>query len=106
MDRSFEIVAFSMPVMVYVGMIPSQDFGRIKRRSFTFLIVRRLTACLPFTSPPICQALTLNALGGNHGAFEIAHMAGVIAEIEFTQVSLEVLGRNPLVVTGDAALED
>jgi len=33
-------------------------------------------------------------------------MAGVIAEIEFTQVSLEVLGRNPLVVTGDAALED
>ena len=63
-------------------------------------------ARLPFTSPPICQAFALYALGGDSGALEIGDVAGVVAEIEFAQVAFQVFGRNPLIVAVDAALED
>jgi hypothetical protein len=41
--------------------------------------------CLGVTgsvSPPICQALTLNALGGDGGTLEIAYVARIVPEIE------------------------
>ncbi len=65
--------------------------------------------CLGVTgsvSPPIGEALALDALGGDGGMFEIGHMAGVVPEIELAEVALKVFGRNPLVVAVDAALED
>ena len=60
----------------------------------------------PETSPPIGQALALNALGGDGGALEIGDVAGVVSEIELAEVTFQVFGRNPLVVAGDPALED
>ena len=50
-------------------------------------MVRRLVARFPFTSPPICQALALNALGGDDGALEIGDVAGVVPEIELAEVT-------------------
>lgn len=58
------------------------------------------------TSPPVCQSLALDALGGNGGTLEVADVARIVSEIELSEISLEVLGRNPLVVAGDATLED
>ena len=68
--------------------------------------MRRLYARLPRTNPPIGEALALNALSGDGGALEIGYVAGVIPEIEFAEIALKVLGRNPMIDTDDAALED
>ncbi len=35
---------------------------------------------MPETSPPIGQTLALDALGGDSGALEIRHAAGIVAE--------------------------
>ncbi len=72
---------------------------RMKARALCLGVTR-------FTSPPIGEALALDALRGQRGALDIGHVAGVVPEIELSEVALEVLGRNPLVVAGDAALED
>ncbi len=69
-------------------------------------MVRRLVAHLPLTSPPIGQALALDALGGNGGALEIGDVARIVAEVEFAEIAFQVFGRNPLVVAIDAAFED
>ena len=58
----------------------------------TSFVVSRLFAHFPFTGPPICQALALDALGGQYGALHVCDMTGVAAKIEFAQLPLEMLG--------------
>ena len=54
--------------------------------------MRRLRARLPCTSPPIGEALALDALGGQRGALHVRHVAAIVAEVELAEVTLQVLG--------------
>ena len=60
----------------------------------------------PETRPPIGEPLALDTLGGERGAFQVGHVAAVVAEIEFAQVSLQMFGAHPLIIAGDPTLED
>ena len=79
---------------------------RKRRRSLASLIVRRFLASLPCVSPPIGEALALNALGGQHSAFHVGQVVGVVTEVELAEIAFQMLCAEPLVIAGDASLED
>src|SRR5208282_4446437 len=63
----------------------------------------------PFLSCFVSQALALDAFKGDFGAVRIAVAkpnAGVLAEVEFGQVAVKMLGVDMLINADDPALED
>ena len=94
---------------------PHVESGPVRYfESSCFLRQRRkcLAFCLGvtgFTSPPIGEALSLDALHGEGHAFGIADAvpdALVVSKIELGQIAFKVLLAYMLINAGDAALED
>lgn len=83
-----------------------------KRRSRFRNTLKRLAFCLSvcgFVSPPIREALSSDALERNIGTHRIVDAkfdAVVLAEIEFSQIALQVLLAAALIRADHAALED
>lgn len=61
-------------------------------------MVRRWVTSVPRVNSQMGEALALNTLRGYRGALKIGHIMGIIAEIEFAKVTLQMLGADPLVI--------
>ena len=57
-------------------------------------------------SPPISQTLALDAFGGNLGALHVGDFASVTAEVELTNLALEMCRADVIVGADDAAFGD
>ena len=80
---------------------------RIASRSIlSFLRVIDRLRSLPLTSPPIGETLALDASERALGSSRVRDAAGVVAEIEFADVALEVLGADVVIHAENAALQD
>jgi hypothetical protein len=66
-----------------------------------------LATCLAvrgLTSPPICEALALDAFRSDLGAVHAADAASVVSKVEFADVTLQVSGRDVVIGADDPAL--
>lgn len=57
-------------------------------------------------SPPIGQALADSAQQVFIGAFEVAHLAGVVTEVELGAVAMQMLLADVVIGADDAALQE
>jgi hypothetical protein len=74
--------------------------------ALSFLRVSRRFGSFPLTSPPVGQALALDAAKRAIGAGRVRDAASVVAEIELADVALQVLGADVVIHAEDAALQD
>jgi hypothetical protein len=65
-----------------------------------------LFGSLPLTSPPIREALALDAPQRGVGAGRVGDAASVVAEVEFADVALQMLGADVVINAEDASLQD
>jgi hypothetical protein len=70
--------------------------------------MKRFAAKLKFflVRLPVREALAFTALYGKHGTFPVCDVAGVVTEIEFREIAVQVLLCTMLIVAPHSALKN